>query len=142
TLALLASRFGFDTTTFASADEAMTVMTDHRFDVILSDIAMPGMDGLEFARRIRRGDLDVPSVLMTGVPSKETAIKALEYGAYRYLEKPLDAAQLEEVLKKAHSVHNLTRLRRQATQLSGPMTLQLGNRAALESRFDRALQEL
>lgn len=138
-LALLTSRSGFDTIAFPSASAAMDAVEDQRFDVILSDIAMPGLDGLEFMRIVRSIDLDVPIVLMTGVPSKDSAIKAVEYGAYRYLEKPVDPPELDSVLRKACSMHNLTRLRREATHLSGPFTLQLGNRAALETRFDRAL---
>ncbi len=139
TLAIVLSRKGFEPVKYTTAGEAMSAVIQDRFDVILSDISMPGLSGLEFIRLIRKVDLDVPIVLMTGVPSKESAIKAVEYGAYRYLEKPVEPGELVKVLGQACSVHNLARLRREAN-LSGPLTLQLGQRSALEVRFQQALE--
>ncbi len=59
------------------------------FDAIVSDVAMPGMGGLEFLRAVRALDLDVPVILMTGTPGLDSAMRAVEYGAFRYLEKPV-----------------------------------------------------
>ena len=58
------------------------------FDVIaVSDISMPQMTGLVFLRAVRAHDLDVPVILMTGAPDVESAIRAVEWGAFRYLTK-------------------------------------------------------
>ena len=66
------------------------ILEKQNFDVIISDISMPGMDGLALLRAVRERDLDVPVLLMTGDPQLETAVKALEYGALRYLVKSSD----------------------------------------------------
>ena len=68
------------------------------FDAIVSDIAMPDMDGLALLRAIRETDLDVPMIFMTGSPALETAMEAIEYGAFRYLVKPVPPDALLEVV--------------------------------------------
>jgi DNA-binding NtrC family response regulator len=68
--------------------------------VILSDIDMPGMNGLngiQLLECVRARDLDVPVVLITGNPSVETAIKAMEQGALRYLVKPVELEMFVKV---------------------------------------------
>ncbi len=142
TLAVLLSRRGFELETYLTAAEAMGAVVTNRFDVILSDISMPGLDGLNLIRMVRRVDLDVPIVLMTGVPSLESAIQAVEFGAFRYLEKPVDPESLVKVLGQACSVHNLSRLRREATGMPGATSLQLGQRSSLEVRFSQAMGRL
>jgi len=108
------------------------------FDVIISDISMPGMTGVEMLRAVRERDLDVPVVLMTAQPEIETAMEAVELGALRYLAKPVDGQLLVTVADKAVSLHKLARLKREALKLSGEGA-QPGDRAALEGAFERAL---
>src|SRR5438105_906465 len=59
---------------------AAKMVAEKTFDVVVSDIAMPGMDGLQLLRAVRAHDLDVPVILVTGTPAVETAIKAVELG--------------------------------------------------------------
>lgn len=113
---------------------------DH--DVVISDLKMPGMNGLEFLREVRGRDLDIPVVLMTGAPDMSSALSAIEYGAFRYLTKPIDREALGQVVEKAAHLHALARLKREALALSGDDTLELGDRASLESRFGNALDTL
>src|SRR5450432_2586028 len=75
------------------------------FDVILSDVSMPRMGGLQFLRAVREHDLDVPIILMTGQPELESAIHAVEYGAFRYLLKPVELRTLEETIRRAARLH-------------------------------------
>ena len=112
------------------------------YDVILSDISMPGMDGIQFLRAVRDFDLDVPVILSTGNPALETAVRAVEEGAFRYLFKPVGASELEEVVRRAARLHALARLKRQSLDLLGQGRWSLGDRASLEPRFERALQTL
>jgi len=112
------------------------------YDVILSDIAMPGMDGIQFLRSVRDFDLDVPVILSTGNPALETAVRAVEEGAFRYLCKPVTANELEETVRRAARLHDFARLKRQSLDLRGQGYWSLGDRASLEPRFDRALQTL
>jgi EAL domain-containing protein (putative c-di-GMP-specific phosphodiesterase class I)/CheY-like chemotaxis protein len=112
------------------------------FDVILSDISMPGMDGLQLLRKVRERDLDVPVILMTGGPDVETAIRAVEYGALRYLVKPFELSTLTEVVGEAATLHQIAKLKRQALALVSAEAQQQGDLAGLAASFDRALSTL
>lgn len=113
------------------------------FDVIVTDIAMPGMDGITFLKGVRVHDLDVPVIMVTGGPQIDSAIKALEYGAFRYLIKPVKPAELGGLVKRAIGLHGLARLKREALALAGDEHEKwFSDRAVLEERFDRALGSL
>lgn len=114
----------------------------HRYDAIVSDIVMPAMDGVELIRAIRVFDLDIPIILMTGTPSIETAQKALEFGAFRYLKKPLDPNELQDVVKQAVFASRISQLKRQAFQLSGVEDLRPGDLAGMTEAFGCALETL
>jgi EAL domain-containing protein (putative c-di-GMP-specific phosphodiesterase class I)/ActR/RegA family two-component response regulator len=112
------------------------------YDAVVSDITMPGMDGLELLRAVRERDLDTPVILMTGDPGLATAMRALEYGAYRYLPKPFDIDELVSVVEKAVLVGKMARLRRRALELIGDPAKQIGDLAGLEAAFGRAMEGL
>ncbi len=112
------------------------------YDVIVSDIAMPGMDGIQFLHSVRDFDLDVPVILSTGNPALETAVRAVEEGAFRYLCKPLRADELGETVRRAARLHDFARLKRQSLELLGESGWSLGDRASLAPRFERAIETL
>src|SRR5262245_13424564 len=85
---------GAEVSVAANGTDAIALMAGKTFDVIVSDIRMPGMDGMSLLRAIRARDLDVPVVFLTGSPTIETAMEAMEYGAFRYLVKPVDPDEL------------------------------------------------
>lgn len=114
------------------------VRAEKPFEVVVSDIPMPEMDGLALLRAIREHDLDVPVALMTGSPALETAIKAVEHGAFRYLVKPVEKEALLGVVREAATLRRLARLKREALEIVGASGKRLGDRAALEARFDVA----
>src|SRR5690348_4517086 len=72
----------------ATASAEGVKLADGSFDVVVTDIGMPDMDGVELLRRVRERDLDVPVILMTGNPTITSAVRALELGALRYFIKP------------------------------------------------------
>ena len=80
---------------------------------------MPRLNGLALLERIRAHDLDIPVVLITGSPSLETAIAAVEHGALRYLTKPVDGKNLRAVTADAVRLHRLARAKRSALDLAG-----------------------
>jgi EAL domain-containing protein (putative c-di-GMP-specific phosphodiesterase class I) len=112
------------------------------YDVVLSDIAMPGLDGVALLKRIRQFDLDVPVVLMTGQPQLDSAMQAIELGAFKYLAKPVPLAQLLDVVREALALHRMAKLKREAVGLLGTLKMQIGDRAGLEARFHLALEAL
>ncbi len=121
---------------------AAAAARERNFDVVVSDIAMPEMNGLELLRAVREHDLDVPFVLMTGGPAVESAVRAVEYGALRYLIKPVSAAELEEVVARAVRLHQMARIKREALEMFRLDGKHLGDRAGLEARFASALSSL
>jgi EAL domain-containing protein (putative c-di-GMP-specific phosphodiesterase class I) len=133
---------GYDVTTAQNGENAVHAIRHRSFDVVLSDIGMPGMDGIQLLREVREHDLNVPVVLITGDPAVSTAIQALEYGAFHYLTKPVHNEALERVLDKAVRVHRLARVKQQAAELFGNASALGADRAGIEASFDRALQQL
>lgn len=132
---------GFDADSAANGVEALEHLARGSYDCIVSDIAMPGMDGMELLRNVREFDLDVPVVIITGTPSIETAVTALQFGAMHYLQKPVSLADLEEVVNRGVKLSALARVKRQALALHGG-TPEAGDLAGLETCFDRALERL
>jgi EAL domain-containing protein (putative c-di-GMP-specific phosphodiesterase class I) len=136
------STAGFTVVTAADGHEAAIAVRDRSFDVIISDIAMPGMDGIDLLRAIREHDLDVPFVIMTGGPAVDTAAKAMEYGALRYLIKPVAPEELEEVVARAVRLHQMAKVKREALEMFRLEGKHLGDRASLEARLGRAMDTL
>lgn len=141
--ARLLERRGHAVQTAESADEALGLLAAGQdIDAILTDLMMPGTDGISFIKRVRERNLDVPLIIVTGQPSLETAITALEYGAFRYLIKPVDLHVLSEAVRSAGAMHTLAKLKRRALEVCELEGWQLGDRASLELYFERALSAL
>jgi EAL domain-containing protein (putative c-di-GMP-specific phosphodiesterase class I)/ActR/RegA family two-component response regulator len=133
---------GLEVVTASNAHEALDLMRAHKWDVIVSDIKMPEISGIELLRKIREIDLDVPVVLMTGGPTIDSAIEAMEYGAFRYLRKPMSASDLQDAVTRAGRYHVLARLKRDALGMLGAAAQWPSDRAAVERRFESALGQL
>ncbi len=133
---------GYATKVVTTASEALELVDRERFDVVVSDIHMPEMTGVQLLRRVRARDTLVPVILMTGDPKVETAAEAIEYGAFRYLTKPVPQADLGHAVDKAMLFHRMARLKRQAQELTGAEAAGAPDRAGLEASFDRALASL
>ncbi len=133
---------GFEVVCAFDGSEAAEAARERRFDVIISDITMPQMSGLDLLRAVREHDLDVPFILMTGGPAIDSAVRAVEYGALRYLIKPIDPPDLEDVVRRAVRLHQIARVKREALEMFQQEGKQLGDRAGLEARFANALESL
>lgn len=83
-------RAGYSTLTACSGEKALDVYTENQVDLVITDIRMGGMDGFELMRRLKLIDKDLNIMVMTGFDSYETVLKALQAGAYDYMQKPLD----------------------------------------------------
>lgn len=82
-------------------DEAVSLVESTPFDAIVSDLAMPGMNGIALLRSVRNHDRDVPIVIVTGKPDVDSAITAVECGALRYLLKPVSIQELRDTVSQA-----------------------------------------
>jgi EAL domain-containing protein (putative c-di-GMP-specific phosphodiesterase class I)/ActR/RegA family two-component response regulator len=130
TLARILAREGHSVVTLSSGEEAVARATGERFDVILSDVSMPGMSGIEMLRKLRELGQEVPVIFVTGTPRLEDAVRAVEHGAFRYLTKPVEREALASVVSEALQWRRLTR-----AAGSGPTAR---DREALESALRRA----
>jgi DNA-binding NtrC family response regulator len=92
---------GYDMQCAASAFEALKLLEREKFDCIVTDLKMPGMDGIEFMIQIEQRRLDAQVVMVTAHASVTTAVEAMRHGAFDYIEKPFNADQLERLVGQA-----------------------------------------
>ena len=82
-----------------SGDDALAYLDTHQIEVMVSDLRMPGMNGLELLQKARAKDPDLQMVILTGFGDMKSAVEALRIGAYDYLSKPIDSERLVQTLK-------------------------------------------
>ncbi len=99
---------GFDTETYASAEDALKALTPDFPGVIVSDIKMPGMDGMAFLKRLMSVDSGLPVIMITGHGDVPMAVEAMRVGAFDFLEKPFNPDRMTELAKKATQARRLT----------------------------------
>lgn len=140
-LRLLASH-GYTVEGAEDGMDALARLSLRRFDVVLTDVHMPRLGGLDVLSGIRTRDLDVPVVLMTADPDVRSAVVAVEEGAVGYLIKPLTRTSLLPTLEKAVRLGALGRAKKAALELIGNEGHLVGDRAGVRVVFDRALSSL
>ncbi len=92
---------GYSCTLACSGEEALERLKDRPFSLVLSDIDMPGMDGVRLLEAVKRSDPDIEFVMVTGVVDVETALKAIRMGASDYLTKPFNLEAVRFTIRKA-----------------------------------------
>ena len=107
---------GYQPKSFEQAEHALHQLSPDWDGVIISDIRMPGMDGLEFMREALKIDRDIPIILITGHGDISMAVSAIREGAYDFLEKPFSNDLLLDVVKRAYEKRRLTLENRQLKQ--------------------------
>ncbi|NOZ69208.1 MAG: sigma-54-dependent Fis family transcriptional regulator [Deferribacteres bacterium] len=95
------SRCGYDVITAENGTEAVEKASSENPDLVIMDVTMPGMDGLETLKRLKSGNHSITVIMMTAYSTSERAITAMKYGAYDYLTKPFDNDTLIALVKKA-----------------------------------------
>ncbi|MEO7094377.1 MAG: EAL domain-containing protein, partial [Polyangiales bacterium] len=106
------------------------------FDCVVSDVHMPEIDGFQLVAAVRKHDDDLPVLLMTGDPSLDGAVRAIDTGAVSYMSKPFEPEALIAGVARAARRHGVARMRRRADSYA---TKLIAERSELEVRFDRAL---
>ncbi|MEY1555491.1 sigma-54-dependent transcriptional regulator [Yoonia sp. R2331] len=99
---------GFDTETYASAEDALRGVGNDFPGIIVSDIKMPGMDGMQFLKKIKGVDSALPVIMITGHGDVPMAVEAMRIGAFDFLEKPFNPDRMTELAKRATSARRLT----------------------------------
>ncbi|RME31100.1 MAG: response regulator, partial [Candidatus Zixiibacteriota bacterium] len=100
-LSALLRNDGYDVASFRNSLSAVDNIRANRVDLVITDIKMPEMDGLEILRQVKDIDSDIPVILMTGYASLDTALEAISRGAYDYLLKPVEFTYLSLAVRRA-----------------------------------------
>jgi EAL domain-containing protein (putative c-di-GMP-specific phosphodiesterase class I) len=125
------SHAGHEVRTAGSSEEALHRIDAEPFDMVLTDLQMPGGSGLDLLRAVRARALDLPVVFLTGQPSVASAAGAVEHGAFRYLLKPISSDELMRAVRDALHARSLVRA-------ADPMR----HRRELDRSFQSALESL
>lgn len=106
-IAQFMSLSGFEAETFDSAQKFVPNVTPDFDGVVISDIRMPGMDGMELLRRVQAVDSSLPVILITGHGDVQMAVEAMRIGAYDFIEKPFDPERLADLVRRAATSRRL-----------------------------------
>jgi len=138
-LAQLLTSEGYEVEISASGEEAMEKFPSQSFDVILLDLLMPGMDGIEVLRRIKKVDPLAPVIIITAYGSVESAISAMKIGALDYVQKPFKHDDLllaiEKAVERKHLQDENIRLKDELRQRYGFANI-IGKSQAMKSVFE------
>src|SRR5579872_3661124 len=100
-------RHGYTAVGVGDANEALATLRDGGFEIIITDLKMPGMDGISLLRSARALDPDIVGVVMTGHGSIASAVESMQAGAQDYILKPFDLKNLLQVVSRAYAMREL-----------------------------------
>ncbi len=118
---------GYEATSVASGEECLAQLDQRSIDLVLLDVWLDGIDGLETLERIRKSGLDPMVVMISGHASIETAVRATKLGAFDFIEKPLSLEKIILVIKNALEVHRLGQENRRLREELGGKTQLYGD---------------
>ena len=130
---------GYDVTLAPNGCIAMELLNKGEFDLVLTDLKMPGMTGLELLARVREVDAEVPVMLLTAYGTVQTAVDAMKLGAFDYVLKPFDLEVVELTVRKALEMRQYrteNRYLREQVQPAPSFESMVGDSAAMESVYD------
>ncbi len=140
-LATFLERSPYNVVTCLTPHEAIQHISNGDVQVVVSDVAMPEISGIELLRMVRQHDPDLPVVLVTGKPAFKSAAEAIEFGAFMYLVKPVKSDLFLSTIERAARLYRLAQTKRQAIALFGDGAVE-AERVGLETNFERALSGL
>ena len=115
-MAALLSDEGFNTLTAESGASALTYIENEELDLVLTDMTMPGMDGIELLSRVKEARPEIPVVMMTAFGTVEKAVEAMKKGAFDYITKPFKNEELLRIIRKALEMGRLLKQNRELTK--------------------------
>ena len=101
-------RDGYDVHTAEDGEQALEVLREHHIDLVITDLKMPKLDGMELLRRVVAMDEELPVVMITAHGTVDNAVEALKTGAFDYITKPFDQAEVRSVVQKALRTRDLS----------------------------------
>src|SRR6187455_785476 len=101
-------RDGYDVHTAEDGEQALALLRDHHIDLVITDLRMPRVDGMELLRRVAKFEEPAPVVMITAHGTVDTAVEALKTGAFDYITKPFDQDEVRTIVKKALRTQDLS----------------------------------
>ncbi|MDP8245425.1 MAG: sigma-54 dependent transcriptional regulator [Candidatus Hinthialibacter antarcticus] len=98
---------GHDCESALTPEQGLSMVHENRYDLVLTDLVMPGIDGISLVRSIKSYDPNIPIILMTGFASVDNAVEAMKAGAFHYLTKPVRLHELQIFVEKALASHEM-----------------------------------
>jgi DNA-binding NtrC family response regulator len=138
TIARRFHRRGYRVQEVAGGDEAFAWLAKRQFDVVILDMVMPGMTGLEVLERLKAEQAECEALLLTGQGTIETAVQAMKLGAYDYLTKPFPLSELEVLIQKACERRQLSKENAQLKAVlkrAAPQWEMIGRSAPMQEVF-------
>ncbi|HMJ10119.1 MAG TPA: sigma-54 dependent transcriptional regulator [Polyangiaceae bacterium] len=102
------TRDGYDVHTAEDGEQALQMLADHHIDLVITDLRMPKVDGMELLRRAVEQDDELPVVMITAHGTVDNAVEALKTGAFDYITKPFDQAEVRTIVRKALKTRDLS----------------------------------
>ena len=112
--ARIVQQAGYAVSTATGGEDALAKLQSGPVDVIVTDLAMPGMSGLELVKRVRLRDPDLPIIILTGAPGFESAVSSIDFGVFRYVMKPIEPPELVRAISDAVHARALAQARKAA----------------------------
>src|SRR5215470_2545834 len=101
------SRDGYEVHTAPDGEAGLQLLREHHIDLVITDLRMPKIDGLELLRQALRTDPELPVVILTAHGTVDNAVEALKTGAFDYITKPFDQAEVRTIVRKALRTRDL-----------------------------------
>jgi DNA-binding NtrC family response regulator len=121
---------GLTTWRFHQAEDLLETLESTSFDIIISDLILPGLTGLELLDRLHRKGITTPFVLITGYASLDSAIESVNRGAFSYIKKPFNIEEIRFVINRLRQrqdhLEEIARLKRQVTMLQSKLSKEMG----------------
>src|SRR5512138_1879106 len=129
-------REGYEVTTAADGEQALGVLNKTPVHVVVTDLVMPRLGGMELLRRVATEFPDVPVIVITAHGSVDSAVAALKAGAFDYITKPFEQEELKNVIAKASRAHDLERQNVHASFSDGDRPPLVGEAPAMRAIYD------
>jgi len=108
TLKLFLEKENHEVMVASNVDEALFIISNRKFDLIVSDVIMPGKSGMDFLQHLRNQEIDTPVIIMTGEPTVETAVLGIQFQASDYISKPIYRADFLNVINRTLRLKELS----------------------------------
>jgi nitrogen regulation protein NR(I) len=135
-LAAMLKREGYEVTTAADGEQALAVLQKTPVHVVVTDLVMPRLGGMELLRRVAADLPDVPVIVITAHGSVDSAVAALKAGAFDYITKPFEQEELKKVIAKAARAHDLERQNVHANFGDGDRPPLVGEAPAMKAIYE------